>query len=127
MQYLNLEEILAIHYEIIKQTGGSQGIRDINLLYSTIERPKSYFTNKPLYKGIYNKAVALLHSLVLNHAFLDGNKRTGIAATSRFLYINGCILTPKKDQTHEFLLKIINKKVDFNEIVQWLKENAEKI
>ena len=87
--FLTLPEILAIHHDQIEKYGGSHGIRDLSLLESAAFRPQSSFLEKDLYKNIFTKTAALIHSLVLNHPFIDGNKRTGTVAGARFLYLNG--------------------------------------
>ena len=79
MKYLSLEDVLLYHERIIQESGGSEGIRDFGLLHSAIERPKASFAGKDLYQDIFTKAAALVHSLVLNHPFIDANKRTALA------------------------------------------------
>ena len=80
-RYLKLEEVIAIYYDQIERYGGSHGIRDLNLLTSAVYRPQVSFGRKNLYPDIYAKASALMHSIMLNHPFVDGNNRTGITAT----------------------------------------------
>ena len=77
MKYLTAEEILVIHSEIIDKTGGLHGTRDVGLLMSIVERPKSKFSGQELYKGIFKKVAVYLESLAQYHVFADGNKRTG--------------------------------------------------
>jgi len=88
MRYLTGDEILVIHSEIIEETGGTHGIRDVNLFLSLLERPKMGFGGKPLYSDVFQKAAAYLESLAKFHVFIDGNKRTAFAAASRFLFLN---------------------------------------
>jgi len=90
MNYLNRNQVIAIHNEVIEQTGGSKGIRDIRLLESAIARPQMTFVKKDLYPDIFSKTSALGHSIILNHPFVDGNKRTGYMVMRLFLNINGC-------------------------------------
>ena len=87
--FLNLEQVLAIHHDQVTKYGGLHGIRDLNLLISAISRPQASFAGEDLYTNIFLKAAALVHSLVLNHSFIDGNKRTAIVSAARFLFING--------------------------------------
>ena len=89
MRYLSISEILELHDRIISSTGGSRGIRDINALLSAVNQPRQTFDQKDLYPDIVMKAAALCFSLVMNHPFIDGNKRVGIMGTSvLFLYLN---------------------------------------
>lgn len=81
---------------MIDKTGGSHGVRDLGLLESAVMRPKATFGGEELYSDVFSKAAALMHSLIRNHPFVDGNKRTGIAAAGLFLAQNGVQLTGKK-------------------------------
>ena len=78
------DDILEIHKRSIEDYGGSQGIRDASLLESAIARPFQTFEEKDLYPTFYEKAAALGESLIINHPFVDGNKRTGMAAMYAF-------------------------------------------
>ncbi|MBI3305432.1 type II toxin-antitoxin system death-on-curing family toxin [Candidatus Parcubacteria bacterium] len=80
MNYLTGEEILAIHSEIIDQTGGLHGVRDAGLLASILERPKTAFGGKEMHRGLFKKAAVYMEGLARYHVFTDGNKRTAIAA-----------------------------------------------
>ena len=75
---------MVIHDEVIEETGGSPGIRDIHLLESAVARPQASFEGDDLYPDIFSKASALGHSIIRNHAFLDGNKRTGYMSMRLF-------------------------------------------
>jgi death-on-curing protein len=85
MRYLSISEILELHDRIISSTGGSRGILDINALESAVNQPRQTFDQKDLYPDIVTKAAALCFSLVMNHHFVDGNKRVGHAAMETFL------------------------------------------
>ena len=78
MRYLSIPEVLEIHDLIISSTGGSRGIRDLSALESAVNQPRQTFDQKDLYPDIVAKAAALCFSLVMNHPFVDGNKRKGI-------------------------------------------------
>ena len=86
MRYLSLSEIFELHDLIISSSGGSRGIRDINALESAINQPRQTFDQKDLYPDIVTKA-ALCFSLVINHPFIDGNKRVGHASMETFLIL----------------------------------------
>lgn len=89
MIFLSIEEVIQIHDELVKNFGGLQGIRDMGLLISAIEMPKAMMFGEYLHESIYDKASAYLYHVIQNHAFLDGNKRTGSACALIFLYQNG--------------------------------------
>lgn len=122
--YLSLEEVLYLHDLIIKKSGGSQGIRDLGLLLAALERPKVTFSGKDLYETIFSKAAALIHSLVLNHAFVDGNKRTAFACCLRFLEINGYRFKADFKELINFLLEIESKKIKMSGITSWLEKHS---
>jgi death-on-curing family protein len=78
-----------LHARLITETGGSHGVRDLGLLQSAIARPQASFEDADLYPDLFTQAAALLDSLIRNHPFVDGNKRTVITAASFFLWVNG--------------------------------------
>ena len=98
MNYLNINQILAIHSEVIEQAGGSRGIRNIGLVDSAVARPQATFGGKDLYPDIFSKAACLGHSLIRNHPFVDGNKRTGYMSMRLFLNINGYDMKAPEDE-----------------------------
>ena len=127
MRYLSAQELLIIHSEIIDQIGGLHGVKDIGLLQSIIEKPRARFDGKELYKGIFLKAAAYLQSLVQYHVFLDGNKRTAIGATARFLFLNGYELKATNKEIESFVLKIAVKKLDLRVISNWLQKHIKRV
>lgn len=127
IQYITLDIVLAIHDDMIERYGGSFGIRDLGLLQSALARPQSSFAGQDLYPSIFAKAATLFHSLIFNHPFLDGNKRTTMSTTARFLFINGLELNASVLEFVEFPLRVENKHLDIEQITGWIKKNAEKI
>ena len=89
MRYLTLVEVLDLHRQIISQSTGTLGIRDLDLLKSAIAQPRMSFGGEDLYPTVIEKAIALGFSMIMNHPFVDGNKRTGHAALETFLILNG--------------------------------------
>ena len=127
INFLGLDEVLAIHHDQIKRYGGSHGVRDLNLLISAIARPQASFSGSDLYSDIFSKTAALIHSPILNHPFVDGNKRTSLVAAARFLYINNFQLKISKKELIDLTLKIDSKEMDLEQVSSWLKEHSEKI
>lgn len=126
MNYLTPEQILFIHYCLINETGGSHGIRDIGLLQSAIARPMATFDKNDLYPDLFTKAASLMHSIIKNHPFVDGNKRTAITAASLFLMRNNYILKVSNKELEQFTNKVASKSVELQEIVKWFKMHSEK-
>ena len=127
MKYLNVYDILAIHYGIIEATGGSHGVREIGLLASAAERPKMRFGGKELYHSVFDKAVVYFDSLARHHVFVDGNKRTAFAVAVRFLFINKYMFEVSNSEVEKFVLKAVVGKLDLKEIAKWLKKNSKKV
>ena len=88
MKTISLEELLVFHKKIIEKTGGSKGIRDLNLIESALNRAFVTFESKDLYKDIIDKIAAITYGLIQNHGFVDGNKRIGIAVMLFLLKLN---------------------------------------
>ncbi|MCS6903689.1 MAG: type II toxin-antitoxin system death-on-curing family toxin [Candidatus Bipolaricaulota bacterium] len=96
MRYLATDEVLLIHERILERSGGAKGIREWGLLDSAVQRPQATFGGKDLYADLFSKAAVLGHSLVLNHPFVDGNKRTAWEAMHTFIEENGYALRATK-------------------------------
>ena len=121
MRYLTPEQVLFIHARLIAETGGEHGVRDLGLLQSAVSRLQAVFDGNELYSDIYQKAAALLESLINNHPFVDGNKRTGITATAMFLQINDYFLTASNQEVESFVLSVASGKQSVQTIAEWLR------
>jgi len=122
-----LEEILKLHDASIDYYGGAKGIRDIGLLESAIARPFQTFGGEDLYPTVFGKAAALGESLIINHPFIDGNKRTGFLAIITFLLECNLSVNANKEDAYNFTIQISTGEIKFDEIVLWLKNNAEPV
>lgn len=125
--YLSSEQLLELHTMMIKRYGGSQGVRDWGLVESALARPAASFSGQDAYPDIFTKAAVLLHSLVTNHGFVDGNKRTAIAATGAFLLMNGYEIDASQKELVTLTLKVAEDKLDEEAIADWLKEYSQPI
>lgn len=123
---LEIEQVLYIHDMIIHAAGGKNGIRDFALLHSAVERCKATFGGQDLYPTLFEKAAALLHSLVMNHAFLDANKRTAYAMMVRFLNANGYQITATQKEIVRFCIAVDNDGLKVKEIVAWLQTHTQQ-
>ncbi len=98
VQFLSLDEVLAIHQRVIGAFGGADGVRDLGLIESALYRPQSGY-----YEDLASMAAALFESLIMNHPFVDGNKRVAFFATDVFLRLNGWRLEVDADEAYSFL------------------------
>lgn len=124
--YITLDIVLAIHDDMIERYGGSHGIRDLGLIQSAISRPQSSFGGEDLYPDFFDKASALFHSLIFNHAFVDGNKRTTMVSAARFLSMNGYELEVDQREFVAFPLRVENQHLSLEEIAKWLQKHSKK-
>ena len=99
-------------------------MRDVGLLESATMRPQATFDGEDLYPGLFPKAAALMDSIIRNHPFVDGNKRTGIAAAGIFLMQNNYHLTVTNEELETFTLHVTISKPDISEISFWLESNS---
>lgn len=126
MKYLTPQQVLAVHDQMVKRFGGSHGVRDLGLIESAVGRPQATFDGNDLYENIFDKAGALLQSLLKNHPFVDGNKRTALTSAGIFLKINGYILKNYHEEEVEFAVSVDNKHLSVEEISSWLKSHSKK-
>jgi len=89
MRYISMSQVLQLHSRIIEQSGGAVGILNLEALESALLQPRMTFGGEDLYPALADKASALGFSIIRNHPFVDGNKRTGHAAMEVFLILNG--------------------------------------
>ena len=122
---LNLEQVVYIHEHIVAFSGGLQGARDVGLLHSALERPKATFGGDDLYLSIVEKAAALIHSLVNNHPFVDGNKRTAYAVLVRFLAANDFVLDVSQEDVVLFCVGVAEG-MEVLEIGEWIGDRIEE-
>lgn len=127
MNYLTPEQILYLHARLSAEIGGTQGVRDLGLLVSAVGRPQAAFEGRDLYPDLFTKAAALMHSLIQNHPFVDGNKRTGIAAAALFLQVNGFRLIAANPEVVAFTLSVAIGEKDVVDIASWLEHHSEAI
>jgi len=124
MIYLTPEQVLFIHSRLVTETGGSHGVRDLGLLESAVARPRATFDGKELYPDLFTKTAALMDSLINNHPFLDGNKRTGITAAGLFLLLNGCKLTASPQELETITLRVAMEGMEVSALATWIRKNS---
>lgn len=113
-----LVELLAIHDRLIEEFGGATGVRDGGALESALFRPQTGY-----YRDVIEEAAAMFESLVHNHPFVDGNKRTAFAAADVFLRMNGIVLDMDDIEAYELIVGSLEQgRLDFEHIDRWLRE-----
>lgn len=122
MIFLSLEEVIQIQNELVSEYGGLHGIRDMGLLVSAIEMPKATMFGEYLHESIFDKAAAYLFHIVCNHAFVDGNKRTGAASTLIFLSLNGQEMKYDKKDFEEMVCKVAEGQFSKEEISKFFQQ-----
>ena len=121
--YLNVDEVILIHDNLIKEFGGSYGIRDKKELASAVMRPRTGY-----YSDIAEEATALMESLAMNHPFIDGNKRISFFATDVFLRLNGYFIDCDNREAYDFLMNLfVSKKFTFAHLLPWLKDKMKSL
>jgi death-on-curing protein len=124
VKYLYPKQILYLHDQIIQRSGGLGGLRDQSLLESAVYRPQVTFGGRDLYPDLFSKVAALGHSLILNHPFADGNKRTGFEAMRLMLRLNGYDLQASQSTKFDFVMKVALKRFTDQEMADWLARNS---
>ena len=119
-----LKEVEQVHKLLIDTFGGSHGIRDLPALLSALARPFQTFDNKELYPTSIDKAASLLESIVSNHPFIDGNKRTAYVLARLFLLQNRMDIKASQQDKYEFVMSIASGKMRFEEIVSWIEKHS---
>jgi death on curing protein len=123
MRFLNIENVILFHEKIIKETGGSAGIRDRGLIESALNRAFMTYDGKDLYPNIIEKISAIVHSLICNHGFVDGNKRIGVAVMVILLKMNNIKMYYTQKELIDFGLKTAEGFMKENDILNWIKEH----
>lgn len=122
--YITFDEVLDIHSRMIELTGGSSGLRDRNRLESAVMSPQQTFDQMELYPTIIEKAAILGFSIISNHPFVDGNKRTGQHVMEVFLNLNGYSLSSTIDEDEAAILAIASSQWRKENLIQWLEEHV---
>ena len=121
--FLSRDEVLEIHRVLLDRFGGPPGVRDLGLLESALYRPRTGY-----YADLAEMAAALFESLIMNHPFVDGNKRVAFFATDVFLRMNGYRLEVDAIKAHRFLIGLLEKDLcNFDRLLPWIRKHTLKI
>lgn len=120
--YLTVIDVLTIHAMLIDEFGGTDGVRDFGALEAVVFRPQTGYYEDPI-----AEAAALFESLIQNHPFLDGNKRTAMAAADVHLRMNGLELGGDSMEHHRFIVGLMEAgDLDWTAVEAWLRGNVEE-
>lgn len=123
MKYLSKEQIIFLHEELIRTSGGLQGILDEGLLDSAIYAPLQTYSGEELYPSLIEKASRLAYGLINNHPFIDGNKRIGTHAMLILLCLNGVELTYEDDELVDIIMEVAAGKAKDEKLYDWIIEH----
>ena len=124
--YLSIEQVRALHADQLRLYGGATGLRDKGAHESAVARPAMTFGGEDLYEDLASKASALMHSLVLNHAFVDGNKRIAFMTMVAFLRKNGVRFSPDQAHITAIILSLAAGEVSEESLARWIRDNWPK-
>jgi len=127
MRYLTLAEVLDLHRRVIEQSGGADGVRELGGVESAPAQPQVTFDGDELYPTIESKATALCFSLVMNHPFVDGNKRIGHAAMETVLVMNGYELVADVDDAEKVILTLAAGDLPREELLECVTSNIQRL
>lgn len=124
---ITVADICLLHELSIQKYGGAAGIRYSGMLESAVARFYQTFGGDDLYPHAFEKAAAIIESIIINHPFVDGNKRTGFLAMFAMLKEENFVLAATPDNAYDFTISISTGTIHFDEIVNWLKSNTSKL
>ncbi|MAG94991.1 MAG: type II toxin-antitoxin system death-on-curing family toxin [Planctomycetaceae bacterium] len=127
MRYLTLAEVLELQLRVVEQSGGAGGVRDLGGIESSVAQPQMTFGGDELYCTIESKATALCFSLVMNHPFVDGNKRIGHAAMETILVMNGYEAVADVDNAEQAILTLAAGKLSRDELLDWVTSHIQRL
>ncbi len=123
MKILTKDQIILLHAQLIKETGGMEGIRDEGLLDSAILNPFQSFDGKELYPSVLEKGARLGFGLIQNHAFIDGNKRIGAHAMLVFLALNSHSFSYTQKELTDIIISVASGEKDYDDLLLWLRSH----
>ena len=121
IRYLEIDEILELHFWIIEDFGGSHGVCDELGLKSLVAAPRTIVFGEEQYVSVHEKAVVYLRNCIADHVFTDGNKRTAVTITGIFLARNGWRMTAAAVELENFAVRAATDHLDIDAIADWLE------
>ncbi|QSJ15823.1 type II toxin-antitoxin system death-on-curing family toxin [Nostoc sp. UHCC 0702] len=125
-KFLYISQVLAIHQDQIISFGGTYGIRDEGLLDSALAQPQATFAGELLHPSIHEQAAAYLYYLVMNHPFMDGNKRTAFAVMDTFITMNEYNLNLSEEEAYNLIIRVVQKEISKEELSAFLEQHLQR-
>lgn len=125
IRFVSLHEVIQLHDQSISRVGGTEGVRDVNLLESALHKPMQ----KCLYEDdfdLYSLAATLADGVAQNHAFLDGNKRAAFLSCVKFLEKNGVDFSPDVADATEMFRRLANHDATEADLAQWIEKSVQE-
>lgn len=127
VRYLSSNEVLLIHDHAIREFGGSFGLMSPGQLEASVVALRQTMFGEELYPDLFSKAAILFYLLVMNHAVVDGNKRTAALALIEFLERNGYTLSATNDELYQFTIDVASSISTKEEVEMWIRDEAIKM
>jgi death-on-curing protein len=121
MRFISLGQALELHRRVIEQSGDTAGILNLGALESALLQPRMTFGGEDLHPTLAEKAAALAFSIIRNHPFIDGNKRTGHAAMEIFLILNGHEIWSSVDDAEGVIFRVASGQMDREQFTDWIE------
>ena len=126
-RFLSISQVLDIHQDEINSFGGTSGVRDEGLLDSALAQPQATFCGELLHPTIGEQAAAYLYHLVMNHPFIDGNKRTAFAVMDTFITLNGYSLNLSEEEAYNLVIRVVQREISKEELSAFLKLHLQRL
>jgi len=124
VDFLEISDVVALHADQIDRYGGESGVRDLGLLESALTQPRAVFGGQTLHRDLFEMAAAYLFHVVMNHPFIDGNKRTGAVAALVFLDINGLELDAPTGSLYDITIAVASGHADKAAVADFFRAHA---
>lgn len=123
MEFIDLDNVILFHKKIVNKTGGSDGVRDLGLIESALNRGAMTLDERELYEGTEMKISVITHGLIRNHGFIDGNKRIGVAVMILLLKLNNILIRYSQLELIDLGLGVAEGKFNENDILSWIERH----
>ncbi len=125
--FLSLEEVMFIHDDQLARFGGDTGVRDQGLLRSALAQPEAFFGGQWLHEDLWAMAAAYTYHLVMNHPFVDGNKRIGTVCGLHFLALNGYRVVADNEHFRDLILAVAEGRASKDDLAVFMRGHAQPL